>query len=113
MLNPSVLEREAHQYTVGASIGLAMNTSDLPDEKSWLAAADISPSAGARQVGRHRSDQGQCHLLGQAASKKLIACSNGDGVAIAMGSCVPPTRSKVESTGQDLDFSMIQMQRMT
>ena len=38
-LNPLEFEWEGSRYTIGASIGLAMNT-DMADEKSWLEAAD-------------------------------------------------------------------------
>jgi diguanylate cyclase (GGDEF)-like protein len=39
-LNPLEIEWEGSRYTIGASIGLAMNTMDMADEKSWLEAAD-------------------------------------------------------------------------
>jgi diguanylate cyclase (GGDEF)-like protein/PAS domain S-box-containing protein len=38
-LNPMELEWKGSRYTIGASIGLAMNR-DMADEKSWLHAAD-------------------------------------------------------------------------
>jgi len=38
-LNPMELEWRGSRYTIGASIGLAMNK-DMADEKSWLDAAD-------------------------------------------------------------------------
>jgi diguanylate cyclase len=38
-LNPLEIEWEGSRYTIGASIGLAMNR-DMADEKSWLGAAD-------------------------------------------------------------------------
>jgi diguanylate cyclase len=39
VLNPLELEWEGSRYTIGASIGLAVNR-DMADEKSWLDAAD-------------------------------------------------------------------------
>jgi diguanylate cyclase (GGDEF)-like protein/PAS domain S-box-containing protein len=39
-LNPLEIEWEGAHYSIGASIGLAMNTLDLADEKCWLEAAD-------------------------------------------------------------------------
>jgi diguanylate cyclase (GGDEF)-like protein/PAS domain S-box-containing protein len=39
-LNLLEIEWEGSRYTIGASIGLAMNTMDMADEKSWLEAAD-------------------------------------------------------------------------
>jgi diguanylate cyclase (GGDEF)-like protein len=38
-LNPMEFEWQGSRYTIGASIGLAMNR-DMADEKSWLEAAD-------------------------------------------------------------------------
>jgi len=38
-LNPMELECQGSRYTIGASIGLAMNR-DMADEESWLDAAD-------------------------------------------------------------------------
>jgi diguanylate cyclase (GGDEF)-like protein len=39
-LNPFGFEWEGSRYTIGASIGLAMITMDMSDEKSWLESAD-------------------------------------------------------------------------
>jgi diguanylate cyclase (GGDEF)-like protein len=39
-LNPLEIEWEGSRYMIGASIGLAMNTTDMADEKSWLETAD-------------------------------------------------------------------------
>lgn len=39
-LNPLEIEWEGSRYVIGASIGLATNTTDIADEKSWLEAAD-------------------------------------------------------------------------
>jgi diguanylate cyclase (GGDEF)-like protein/PAS domain S-box-containing protein len=39
-LNPLEIEWEGCNYTVGASIGLAVSTVDMPDQKAWLKAAD-------------------------------------------------------------------------
>jgi diguanylate cyclase (GGDEF)-like protein len=39
-LNPLEIEWEGSNYTVGASIGLAMTSSDMTDHKAWLKAAD-------------------------------------------------------------------------
>jgi diguanylate cyclase len=39
-LNPLVLERNGHQHSVGASIGMALMVAEFADEKSWLEAAD-------------------------------------------------------------------------
>jgi GGDEF domain-containing protein len=34
------IEWEGSNYTVGASVGLAMTSPDMPDHKAWLKAAD-------------------------------------------------------------------------
>jgi GGDEF domain-containing protein len=47
------IEWEGSRYTIGASIGLAMNTMDMADEKSWLEAADKACYIGKRE-GRGR-----------------------------------------------------------
>jgi diguanylate cyclase len=39
-LNPLEIEWGGSRYSIGASIGLAVNTMDMADEKSWLEAAD-------------------------------------------------------------------------
>ena len=39
-LNSLEIEWEKSRYTIGASIGLAMNTVDVSDEKAWLESAD-------------------------------------------------------------------------
>jgi diguanylate cyclase (GGDEF)-like protein/PAS domain S-box-containing protein len=39
-LNPLVIEWGGSQYSIGASIGLAMNSMNLADERAWLRAAD-------------------------------------------------------------------------
>jgi diguanylate cyclase (GGDEF)-like protein/PAS domain S-box-containing protein len=39
-LNPTQIEWEGTLYTVGASIGVAISTTDLADEKAWLRVAD-------------------------------------------------------------------------
>ncbi|GAC1669419.1 MAG: hypothetical protein NVS9B2_14010 [Steroidobacteraceae bacterium] len=39
-LNPFEVEYEESRHTIGASIGLAMHTLDICDEKAWLKAAD-------------------------------------------------------------------------
>jgi diguanylate cyclase len=39
-LNPLVIEWGGSHYSIGASIGLAMNSMNLADEKAWLRAAD-------------------------------------------------------------------------
>jgi diguanylate cyclase len=39
-LNPLEIEWKGSRYTIGASIGLAMNRIDMASEKSWLEAAD-------------------------------------------------------------------------
>jgi diguanylate cyclase (GGDEF)-like protein/PAS domain S-box-containing protein len=48
-LNPLELEWKGSHFTVGASIGLAMNRADLADEKSWLEAADKACYDAKRQ----------------------------------------------------------------
>jgi diguanylate cyclase (GGDEF)-like protein/PAS domain S-box-containing protein len=52
-LNPLEIEWEGSRYTIGASIGLAVNTMDMADEKSWLEAADKACYIGKRE-GRGR-----------------------------------------------------------
>jgi diguanylate cyclase (GGDEF)-like protein len=52
-LNPLEFEWEGSRYTIGASIGLAMNTVDMADEKSWLEAADKACYVAKRE-GRGR-----------------------------------------------------------
>ena len=39
-LNPVDFEWEGSRYTIGASIGMAMITIDMSNEKSWLESAD-------------------------------------------------------------------------
>jgi len=39
-VNPLEIEWEGSRYSVGASVGLAMNRVDMADERSWLEAAD-------------------------------------------------------------------------
>ncbi|HEY2399835.1 MAG TPA: diguanylate cyclase [Steroidobacteraceae bacterium] len=39
-LNPLAIEWDGRSYSVNASLGLAMTTDDMIDEKSWLASAD-------------------------------------------------------------------------
>jgi len=39
-LNPLAIEWDGQSYSVNASLGLAMTSNDMTDEKSWLAAAD-------------------------------------------------------------------------
>jgi diguanylate cyclase len=50
-LNPLEFEWKGSRYTVGASIGVAMNRMDMADEKSWLEAADRACYI-AKQEGR-------------------------------------------------------------
>jgi diguanylate cyclase len=52
-LNPLEIEWGGSRYTTGASIGLAMNTMDLSDEKEWLESADQACFEAKRQ-GRGR-----------------------------------------------------------
>jgi GGDEF domain-containing protein len=52
-LNPLGIEWEASHYSIGASMGLAMNTADFADEKPWLEAADKACYIAKRQ-GRGR-----------------------------------------------------------
>jgi diguanylate cyclase (GGDEF)-like protein/PAS domain S-box-containing protein len=52
-LNPLEFEWKGSSHTIGASIGLAMNTMDVSDEKSWLEAADKACYDAKRQ-GRGR-----------------------------------------------------------
>jgi diguanylate cyclase len=52
-LNPLEITWEGSRYAVGASIGLAMTTMPLADEKTWLAAAD-SACYTAKREGRGR-----------------------------------------------------------
>jgi diguanylate cyclase (GGDEF)-like protein len=52
-LNPLEFEWRGSSHTIGASIGLAMNTMDMSDEKSWLEAADKACYDAKRQ-GRGR-----------------------------------------------------------
>jgi diguanylate cyclase (GGDEF)-like protein/PAS domain S-box-containing protein len=64
-LNPLEIEWEGSRYTTGASIGLAMNTMNISDEKVWLEVADQACFEAKRQgrgqllVGTHvgQSDQ--------------------------------------------------------
>lgn len=39
-LNPVTIEWDGHSYSVNASLGLAMTSEEMSDEKSWLASAD-------------------------------------------------------------------------
>ena len=48
-LNPLKFEWQGSVYNIGASIGLAMNTVDMPDEKAWLEAADKACYEAKRQ----------------------------------------------------------------
>lgn len=52
-LNPLELEWEGSRFAIGASIGLAMNSADIADEKSWLNAADKA-CYEAKREGRGR-----------------------------------------------------------
>jgi GGDEF domain-containing protein len=52
-LNPLVLEWEGSSYTVGASLGLVMSSTQIPDESAWLKAADAACYA-AKHEGRGR-----------------------------------------------------------
>jgi diguanylate cyclase (GGDEF)-like protein/PAS domain S-box-containing protein len=52
-LNPLNIDWEGSHYTVGASIGVAMRATDMPDEKTWLDAADRACYDAKRQ-GRGR-----------------------------------------------------------
>jgi diguanylate cyclase len=52
-LNPLEIEWGGSRYTTGASIGLAMNTMDMSDEKEWLESADQACFEAKRQ-GRGR-----------------------------------------------------------
>jgi diguanylate cyclase (GGDEF)-like protein len=52
-LNPVEIEWGGSRYTTGASIGLAMNTTDMSDEKEGLASADQACFEAKRQ-GRGR-----------------------------------------------------------
>jgi GGDEF domain-containing protein len=47
------IEWDGSRYVIGASIGLATNTTDIADEKSWLEAADKACYIGKRE-GRGR-----------------------------------------------------------
>jgi diguanylate cyclase (GGDEF)-like protein/PAS domain S-box-containing protein len=49
VLNPLEFEWKGSRYTIGASIGLAMNTMDLSDEKAWLESADKACYEAKRQ----------------------------------------------------------------
>ena len=52
-LNPLEIEWGGSRYTTGASIGVAMNTIDMSDEKEWLESADRACFEAKRQ-GRAR-----------------------------------------------------------
>jgi diguanylate cyclase (GGDEF)-like protein/PAS domain S-box-containing protein len=52
-LNPLEIEWEGSRYTTGASVGLAMNSTDMADEKEWLKSADQACFESKRQ-GRGR-----------------------------------------------------------
>jgi diguanylate cyclase (GGDEF)-like protein len=52
-LNPLEFEWEGLRYTIGASIGLAMNTIGMSDERTWLETADKACYEAKRQ-GRGR-----------------------------------------------------------
>ena len=52
-LNPLNLEWEGSNYTIGASLGLAMSSSQFPTEHAWLKAAD-SACYEAKREGRGR-----------------------------------------------------------
>jgi diguanylate cyclase (GGDEF)-like protein/PAS domain S-box-containing protein len=69
-LNPLEFEWEGSRYTIGASIGLAMNTMDLADEKSWLEAADKACYIAKRE-GRGRL--------------RIAACRQGDELPAKRG----------------------------
>jgi len=53
VLNPLEFEWKGSRYAIGASIGLAMNTLDVPDENAWLENADKACYDAKRQ-GRGR-----------------------------------------------------------
>ncbi len=53
MLNPMELIWEGSRFTVGASVGLALNDPSVPDERAWLQAADAACFLAKRQ-GRGR-----------------------------------------------------------
>lgn len=48
-LNPLAIDWEGSNYTVGASIGVALRATDMPDEKAWLDAADKACYDAKRQ----------------------------------------------------------------
>jgi diguanylate cyclase len=52
-LNPLELEWQGSRYSIGASIGVAMNRVDIADSKSWLEAADKA-CYDAKRGGRGR-----------------------------------------------------------
>ena len=52
-LNPLTLEWEGSNYTIGASLGIAMTSSQTPDEHAWLKSAD-SACYEAKREGRGR-----------------------------------------------------------
>jgi diguanylate cyclase (GGDEF)-like protein len=52
-LNPLNIEWEGANYTIGASLGLALSTPELPNEHAWLKAADTACYAAKRE-GRGR-----------------------------------------------------------
>ena len=52
-LNPLEFEWKGSRYSTGASIGLAMNTIDIPDASAWLERADKACYEAKRQ-GRSR-----------------------------------------------------------
>jgi diguanylate cyclase (GGDEF)-like protein/PAS domain S-box-containing protein len=58
-LNPLEIVWEGSHYAVGASIGLAMSTLPLADEKAWLAAADKACFIAKRE-GRGRLTDAPC-----------------------------------------------------
>jgi diguanylate cyclase (GGDEF)-like protein/PAS domain S-box-containing protein len=67
-LNPLNVDWEGSNYTVGASIGVAMHATDMPDEKAWLDAADRACYDAKRQGrGRLRT---AAHMHGIQHSKK-------------------------------------------
>jgi diguanylate cyclase len=52
-LNPLEIEWKGSRYAIGASIGLAMNTKDVPDASTWLEGADKA-CYEAKRLGRSR-----------------------------------------------------------
>jgi diguanylate cyclase (GGDEF)-like protein/PAS domain S-box-containing protein len=68
-LNPLEIEWEGSNITVGASVGLALSTPDMPDQKAWLKAADEA-CYFAKREGRGRLRIAMCTQTDELVTKQ-------------------------------------------